>query len=80
MPRDTPPAHTPVFTTAAIYSAYLDAARFNLNALIKLAKGYRDSEFEAEAQRVLDCFDSEAADAFALIAEADGRGEHKEAA
>lgn len=63
--------HTPIIATSAVYNDYLTAARKNLDALLRLTQALRDPEFEREAQRMLDCFDSAAEDALHMIAVAE---------
>ena len=60
----------PIIATGSCYDAYLKAARTNLENLHRLATGLRDAEAATEAQRLLDCFDSEAIDLNAMIDEA----------
>lgn len=60
----------PIIATGKVYNTYLAAARKNLDNLVRLAAALKDSEFEREAQFILDNFDSNAADARAIIEEA----------
>lgn len=57
----------PITATSAVFADYIDAARTNLANLVRLAHGLRDSEFESEAQFMLDSFDSAAVGALELI-------------
>jgi len=70
-------APIPVTATSAVFADYIDAARTNLANLVRLAHGLRDSEFEREAQFMLDSFDSAATGARELIEVA---GQHERAA
>lgn len=60
----------PIIATGSVYQTYLDAARKNLENLVRLTAALKDSEFEREAQIILDSFDDAAMDAVALIGEA----------
>lgn len=64
-------APIPTLATGKVYEPYLIAARQNLETLLGLTQSLRDPEFEREAQRMLDCLNSVAIDAEAMIAEAD---------
>lgn len=64
-------APIPTLATGKVYQPYLIAARQNLEILLSLTQSLRDPEFEREAQRMLDCLNSAAIDAEAMIAEAD---------
>ena len=63
----------PVIATSKVFADYLEAARTNLNHLLRLSHALRDTEFEREAQLILDVFDDTAADALAMIAAANGQ-------
>lgn len=60
----------PTIATGKVFQTYLDAARQNLDNLVRLAAALKDGEFGREAQIILDSFDDSAMDAFALINEA----------
>lgn len=60
----------PIIATGKVYQTYLDAARKNLENLVRLTAALNDSEFGREAQLILDSFDDAAMDAVALIGEA----------
>lgn len=60
----------PIIATGSVFATYLDAARKNLENLVRLTAALNDSEFGREAQIILDSFDDAAMDAVALIGEA----------
>ena len=65
----------PVIATGTVYATYLDAARKNLDALVRLSQGLEDAEFEREVQFILDVFDDAVGDARTIIEEANANSE-----
>ena len=60
----------PVIATGQCYHIYLEAARRNLDNLLKLATGFKDDAFVKEAEFILEAFNNAAEDAMAMIAQA----------
>lgn len=60
----------PIIATGKVYQTYLDAARKNLENLVRLTDALKDIEFGREAQIILDSFDDSAFNAYAIIADA----------
>lgn len=66
----TLPVQVPVIATGTVFDRYLKAARQNIENMLRLAHGLNDAEFTAEAQGILDAFDSAAIGALELIGDA----------
>ena len=66
--------HAPVIATGSIFADYLDAARKNLDALVRLTAAHKDAEAAKQAQYIIDTFDDASMDLNDLIARASDVG------
>lgn len=64
-------ALVPVIATGRVFATYMQAARRNLETMLRLSEALRDPEFAREAQLLLDNFNDCARGAEALIADSD---------
>lgn len=62
-------AIVPIIATGRVFATYMDAARRNLEAMLRLSEALRDKEFAREAQLLLDNFNDCARGAEDLIAD-----------
>jgi hypothetical protein len=67
-------AITPI-ASGNLYQPYLDAARQNLEALLKLASDFSDLEFRDAADNLLTAFKDYAGDCQTIIDDAEPEGE-----